>query len=104
MPRASHARRSFSAELGLAVDLPTVAAFSTTNYSAVAYSSTGTLFVGTLDGQIFCSTDNGASYTVKTLPGGWAYSAITDIVRNGTTLYFLTDGNGAWQESSPSCP
>jgi hypothetical protein len=84
--------------------VPTVAGFSTTNYSAVMYSSTGTLFVGTLDGQVFCSTDNGANYSVHTLPAGWAFSAVTDIISIGTTMYYLTDGNAAWQEPSPTCP
>jgi hypothetical protein len=83
----------------------TATGLTTTNLSAVGYSSTGTLFAGTHDGQIFCSTNGGlASFVAKTTPAGWASSVITDIVTNGTTMYFLTDGNGAWQETSPTCP
>ena len=77
-----------------------------TTFTAVGYSTAGTLFVGTPDGKIFCSTNDGTSFVAKTLPATWAGSQVKSIVQlpGSAILYFLTDGNGVWQESSPTCP
>ena len=77
-----------------------------TTFTAVGYSNTGTLFVGTPDGKLFCSTNDGSNFAAKTLPAGWAGSQVKSIVNvpGSATVYFLTDGNGVWQEASPTCP
>ena len=75
-----------------------------TTFTAVGYSSAGTLFAGTPDGKIFCSTNDGTAFVAKNLPATWGGSQVKSIVLTGTTVYFLTDGNGVWQESSPTCP
>ena len=71
---------------------------------ALTLALLGTLFAGTRGGQVFCSTNNGTTFTLKTVPLTWAGSPVVGFARTGVTIYLLTDGNGVWQESNPTCP
>jgi photosystem II stability/assembly factor-like uncharacterized protein len=77
---------------------------ASTGLQAMAYSANGILWVGDRAGRVFCSPNDGVSFTEVTL-SGLPPAAMLEAVLMNSQVHFLTDGGGVYKNlNSTTCP
>jgi photosystem II stability/assembly factor-like uncharacterized protein len=70
-------------------------------FTGLAYSSSNIAWGATRDGELYCSTDDGANWVSVTQPFP---AVVTELLVRGSTLFLLTDGAGMLRRSGLTCP
>lgn len=83
--------------------LPT-SGITNTGMQAMAYSANGILWVGDRAGNVYCSPNDGVSFTPVGLTGLPPVAMLEAVLMNGQ-VHFLTDGGGVYKNlGSTTCP
>lgn len=83
--------------------LPT-SGLANTGMQAMAYSANGILWVGDRAGNVYCSPNDGVSFTPVGI-SGLPPAAMLEAVLMNSQVHFLTDGGGVYKNlNSTTCP
>lgn len=68
--------------------------------SGLQYSSGNLLFGADRAGNYYCSSDDGANWSLKITLG----ATVSQVKQFGNAIYLVTDGAGIYRDDAPACP